>query len=178
MEAITHTQLFQAFLQIREEQMDRKKKDLSYEIRHFDEEIIAKRNRSAFAHKESTPFLDNKDWEHKGTYVSTQPNSQDLDEAEYAYDAFPMLRKERFGKLRKITNLQWDITSIKSHKMNDQTRKALQQLMAMQHAKHLDHIRSWDKFEENVFEVTFFFLLFIVFYSFCLYLYSFLLISK
>eukprot|EP01084_Bolivina_argentea_P050535 92941_1 len=165
MEILTQTQLFMAFCQEREELIESGSKEIPNEIRYFDEEIIAKKNRSTLrTKKKPTEFLDDKTLALKSTFVANQPNMNDLDRSEYSYSSFPNnLKKERFGRKRKVT-APWDNQSklfqksmlrrTKSlrgkgglgHIHNKKTFTALQQLMAMQHTDHVNKAKSWDNF--------------------------------
>eukprot|EP01084_Bolivina_argentea_P133541 235666_1 len=165
LEILTQTQLFMAFCQDREELIESRSKEIPDEIRYFDEEITAKKNRSALrTKKKATNFLDDRSLDLKSVFVANQPSLNDLDCSEYSYSAFPgQLRSERFGVVRRVA-APWD--SLKSHHnrsrsqwlqrsktrsrrhhfKNEETYSALQQLMAMQHTAHINKAQSWDNF--------------------------------
>ena len=165
MEKLTQTQLFMAFCQEREELIESKSKEIPVEIKYFDEEIIAKKNRSTFqTKKKKTEFLNDESLDIKSVFVANPPNLNDLDCSEYSYSSFPnQLKKSRFGIVRKV-NAPWNAITNKTnllkrtksqrlrgnHFKNEQTYSALQQLLAMQHTAHINKTKSWDNFTEHV----------------------------
>ena len=166
MEKLTITQLFMAFCQEREELIESKSKDIPHEIRYFDEEIIAKKNRSTLrTKKKATQFLDDRSLDLKSVFVANPPNLNDLDENEFNYSSFPnQLKRSRFGVVRNV-KAPWQTQnnysrrpamlkraqSIRSsrHIAHQSTVSAYQQLMAMQHTAHINKAKSWDNFTEQ-----------------------------
>ncbi|ETO29192.1 hypothetical protein RFI_07934, partial [Reticulomyxa filosa] len=108
MECLTNTQMFHSFVQERCEYLeDQTKRGINANekpsnIKYFDEELIAKKNRGAFAHKHPTPFLDDRSMDIVGVFVANPPNRNNLDNMQYSYQSFPNLKMERYGKISKV----------------------------------------------------------------------------
>jgi len=162
-EKLVGTQIFAAFCQEREELLERQSDAIPFEIQYFDEELIAKKNRSTLRTKKiKTEFLDDRSLDVKSVFVANPPNLNDLDQSSYVYTTFPQqLKTSRFGAIRKIQP-PWStrrdkpaLARTKSHRLRrhhgrTNTFAALQQLLAMQHAAHINKARSWDNFTTNV----------------------------
>eukprot|EP00980_Cylindrotheca_fusiformis_P011967 scaffold2830_cov131-Cylindrotheca_fusiformis.AAC.88 len=105
MERVIQTQMFQRFLEEREEN------PMDSQIRFFDESIIAKQNRSkrtTLAHggkKLLTPFLDDDSDKITRTFTPPPPSNLGLpdNESSYQYGTFPELDSALFGRPRPAT---------------------------------------------------------------------------
>ena len=89
MKGLFETQLFQAFIQTRAEVLESKNKEASSDIKLFDEEIVAKKNRSAMRKKLPTPFLNDASMNISGMFIANPPNNSD-----FLTDSMPMITNE------------------------------------------------------------------------------------
>lgn len=126
MEKVIQTQMFQCFLEERDEN------PMDPQIRFFDESIIAKHNRSkkttlaAGGKKMPTPFLDDDSQRVTKTFTPPPPSNLGLpdNESTYQYGTFPDLDVSLFGRTRPATVWSKDqsflrnITRFKSFKLS------------------------------------------------------------
>lgn len=104
---LTETQMFEQFIEQRtyfNQNMNAKE---AYEVRFFDECVIAKHNRSKMnVMKASTPFLDDESFAISETFVCPFPNTRGIEEGEiFTHSPFVSMNESRFGNIRRVDPL-------------------------------------------------------------------------
>jgi len=155
MELVLKTQMFQRFLEEREEDSN------NASILFFDESVAAKNNRSKKTAikvgKRTTPFLDDDSWQISDTFTPPAPSNWGLpaDGRVYSYPKFPKLDAELFGAVRSVKQwpAEWE-QKIQRRGASLRTRRKRKDLMRYELLKASARRKSTRQQEEKVDIIT------------------------